>query len=246
MTTRKNFGWGVTDASLLLPNTAGGVLNVVPNTLQGVRNSGNTAANIIKSMSSRIADAFTYKPFDYEKLQSYAAGDWFMKKRKIAFWNTWKWIKNTPRYVGNVTKQLLGWTLATVVYGTWMLVWAPIWATATLVKNTTQSVAGGIVDPMNSILKVWQQWADDKWLAFTKIEKSNTVSYTDYAKRIADNRALKKAKRAERRAAIAAINAKYDWKSLAPKQSEAKKEEAKPETPPPAPDTEKTDGAKKK
>jgi hypothetical protein len=229
MTTRKNFWWWVTDATLLVPNTIGGVLNVVPNTLQGVRNSGNTAGNVIKSMSSRIADAFTYKPFDYEKLEKYVAGSGFMQKWKTMFWNAWKGIKNTPRFAGNVIKQLGWWIIATGIYGTGMLVWAPIWAAATLVKNTTQSVAGGVIDPMNSILKIWQQWVDDKWLAFTNVEKSNTVSYTDYAKRITDTRASKKAERAEIRAAKKAIKAKYaNWWTPSPAPTpEPKKEEHK-------------------
>lgn len=242
MTTRKNFWWWVGDTVLLPTNTVGGVLNVVPNTLQWVRNSGNTAANVIKSMSSRIADAFTHKPFNYEKLDKFIAGDSFMKKRKTTRGNAWKWIKNTPRFLGNVIKQVWGWALATAVFVPAMVVWAPVGAAATLVKNTTQSVAGWVVDPMNSILKIWQQGPDDRWLAFTNVEKVNAISYTDYAKRITDNRARRKAKKAEKKAALKAIDAKYDWKTVAP---------AAPAPKPvvqvtPAPDTETSDGAKKK
>lgn len=212
MTTRKNFWWWVTDASLVPTNLAGAWLNVLPNLANTVKSAGNKAWNVINRARANIIEAFTRKPFKYKSLEAFQKGDGFVTKRKKTWWNFRNWLWNGGKYAANVIKQITGWALALGVYGTAAVVWAPVWAVTEWIKWTVQSVAWIPVDAMNTIQKVWQQWDDDKGLPFTKVLPANTISYTEYVQRNNDTREKNKSMNEEIRAAKKAIKAKYaNW-----------------------------------
>lgn len=242
----KQIGRWIEDWLLATPRAIWGVWNAVTVQQLNVLDNWMTHMwNQIKKTAAYLHDAITYNPYDLDDFKKLAKEDGFGARTKKRFQNLWTWVTNTAKWSWNKVAKLFNTVKNTVLYVPPMLVGLAIGTPLKIARDEVKVLAWWIIDPLNAVLEVGNQWPNKTTYEFSNIASEKTVSYNDYLSKPrttrAERKALKKAKRAEKRAAIAAINAKYDWKSLAPKQPEAK-----PETPPPAPDTEKTDGAKKK